>query len=608
MNGDLGLLTNLSISLVLALVLGLITQKLRLSPIVGYLLAGIVIGPQTPGFVGDIKIASELAEIGVILLMFGVGLHFDIKDLLAVKRIALPGAIGQILIATMVGLLVSWIAGMGTVTGIIIGFSVSVASTVVVVRVLMDNDILHSTQGHIAVGWLIVQDIFTVLVLVVMPALADAVNEQPSVDQNIFFSLGSAVVKVISLGLIVVVGGRRVIPWLLRQVARTRSRELFTLTILAIALAIATGSAVLFGVSMALGAFLAGMVVGQTEMSHQAAADALPMRDAFAVLFFVSVGMLFDPQVILNRPGMLLAMLAIVLLANPIVAFVITWTMRYSFRTALTVAIALSQIGEFSFLLADEAMKTKLMPVEGQSLLVACAILTIAINPILFLGIVPFEKWLRSKPWLWRKLNERAEASGAELNKATHVALLGMEQSNESPESAVIIGYGPVGQTACRILREFGVRPVVIDLNLDTVKGLSESGKFGVYGDATRPDILEAAGIRKAKYLLVTVPEVLVRTVVILTAKDLNPELRVFARARYIQERAWLEEVGATGVVTEEAETALGLAVLLLREMHADEDRIEKEIRKIQEELHPRAESASEDTLPLGGSARGRGG
>lgn len=608
MSGDLGLLTNLSISLVLALVLGLITQKLRLSPIVGYLLAGIVIGPQTPGFVGDIKIASELAEIGVILLMFGVGLHFDIKDLLAVKRIALPGAIGQILIATMLGLLVSWFAGMGTATGIIIGFSVSVASTVVVVRVLMDNDILHSTQGHIAVGWLIVQDIFTVLVLVVMPALADAVNEQPSVDQNVIFSLGSAVVKVVSLGLIVVVGGRRVIPWLLRQVARTRSRELFTLTILAIALAIATGSAVLFGVSMALGAFLAGMVVGQTEMSHQAAADALPMRDAFAVLFFVSVGMLFDPRVILNRPGMLLAMLAIVLLANPIVAFVITWTMRYSFRTALTVAIALSQIGEFSFLLADEAMKTKLMPAEGQSLLVACAILTIAINPMLFLGIAPFEKWLRSKPWLWRKLNERAEASGVELNKATHAALLDMEQSDEPPVSAVIIGYGPVGQTACRILREFGVRPVVIDLNLDTVKGLSESGRFGVYGDATRPDILEAAGIRKAKYLLVTVPEVLVRTVVILTAKDLNPELRVFARARYIKERAWLEEVGATGVVTEEAETALGLAVLLLREMNADEDRIENEIRKIHEEFHPRTESVAEDTLPLGGSARGRGG
>ena len=492
---------------VLALVLGLVTQKLRLSPIVGYLLAGIIIGPQTPGFVGDVKIASELAEIGVVLLMFGVGLHFDVKDLLAVRRIALPGAIGQILFATTLGVMVSWIAGMGTATGLVIGISVSVASTVVVVRVLMDNDLLHSPQGHIAVGWLIVQDIFTVLVLVAMPALANAVGEQPAGDQSILLSLGYAIAKVVSLGLVVVVGGRLVIPWLLRQVAHTRSRELFTLTILAIALAIATGSAGLFGVSMALGAFLAGMVVGQTEMSHQAAADALPMRDAFAVLFFVSVGMLFDPMVILERPGMLLAMLGIVLLANPIAAFLIIWTMRYSFRTALTVAIALSQIGEFSFLLADEAMRTKLLPAEGQSLLVACAILSIAINPLLFLGIVPLENWLRRKPRLWRVLNDRAESSGAELNNATRAGMLELKQSDEKQVTAVIIGYGPVGQTACRILREFGVRPVVIDLNLDTVRGLTESGKLGVYGDATRPDILDAAGIRQAKYLLVTVPK-----------------------------------------------------------------------------------------------------
>ena len=585
MAGDLGLLTNLSVSLVLALFLGLITQRLRLSPIVGYLLAGIIIGPQTPGFVGDLKMAAELAEIGVILLMFGVGLHFDLKDLLEVKRIALPGAVVQILVATLLAIIVTSVLGMDATSGLVIGFAVSVASTVVVVRVLMDNEMLHSPQGHIAVGWLIVQDIFTVLLLVAMPALANATGEHQSENQSVFFSLGFAVVKVVSLGLVVVVGGRLVIPWLLRQVAHTRSRELFTLSILAIALAIATSSAIVFGVSMALGAFLAGMVVGQTELSHQAAADAMPMRDAFTVLFFVSVGMLFDPRVMVDHPSLLLALLGIVLIANPIAAFIVAWTMHYSFRTAITVAIVLSQIGEFSFLLANEAMRSKLLTAEGQSLLVACSILSIALNPILFLGIDPLENWLRRKPRLWRLLNGRAESGGAELNKSTQASLLEMEESKKQSVTAVIVGYGPVGETASRILRDFGVKPVVIDLNLDTVKSLAESGTLSVYGDATRPEILTAAGIKHAKYLLVTVPAVLARTVIILAAKNLNPELRVFVRARYIQERAWLAEVGATGVVTEEAETAVGLAVLLLREMDANEERIRTEINKIQGEL-----------------------
>lgn len=590
MHGEFGLLTNLSVSLVLALVLGLITQRLRLSPIVGYLLAGVALGPQTPGFVADPKMAAELAEIGVVLLMFGVGMHFDLRDLLAVRRVALPGAGGQILVATALGLLAALLAGLSASAGLVIGFAVSVASTVVVIRVLMDNDMLHTTQGHIAVGWLIVQDIFIVLVLVAMPALAGAFGEHAGERPNVFLALGIAVVKVAALGLVVVVGGRLVIPWLLRQVARTRSRELFTLTVLALALAVATGSAVVFGVSMALGAFLAGMVVGQTEVSHQAAADALPMRDAFAVLFFVSIGMLFDPRVVIDRPGLLLALLGVVLVANPLTGFLIVWSLRYSVRTALTVAVVLAQIGEFSFLLADEAMRNRLLPAEGHSLLVACALLTITLNPLLFRAINPLERWLRSKPRLWRALSRRAEVGGAELNLAMRARLADIGQPEEQRMTAVIVGYGPVGQTACRILKEFGVHPVVVDLNLDTVRGLAESGKLAVYGDATQRDILEAAGIKEAKYLLVTIPEVFVRTLVILAAKDLNPELRVFARARYIQERAWLEEVGATGVVTEEAETAVGLAVLLLREVGADEERIRTEIHRIQEELRTRPE------------------
>jgi CPA2 family monovalent cation:H+ antiporter-2 len=588
MHGDFGLLVNLSVSLVLALVLGLITQRLRLSPIVGYLLAGVALGPQTPGFVADAKVAAELAEIGVVLLMFGVGLHFDLRELLAVRRVALPGAAGQSLVATVLGLLAALAAGLDAAAGLVIGLAISVASTVVLVRVLLDNDVLHTRQGHIAVGWLIVEDIFTVLVLVALPALAGAFAQQAGAGQNLFVALGLAIGKVTLLGLIVVAGGRVVIPWLLRQVARTRSRELFTLTVLALALAVATGSAVGFGVSMALGAFLAGMVVGQTEASHQAAADALPMRDAFAVLFFVSVGMLFDPRVLLNRPGLLLGLLGVVLLAKPLTAFLIVWILRYSVRSALTVAVALAQIGEFSFLLADEAMRHRLLPAEGHSLLVACALLSITVNPLLFRAIAPLETWLRRRPQLWRALGRRSETGGTELNLSIRARLAEAGHGEGQPTTAVVVGYGPVGQTACRILREFGVQPVVVDLNPDAVRGLTEAGGLAIYGDATRREILEAADIRQARYLLVTIPEVLVRTVIILAAKDLNPDLRVFVRARYIQERAWLEEVGATGVVTEEAETALGLAVLLLREVGADERRIRAEIQRIQRELGPR--------------------
>jgi CPA2 family monovalent cation:H+ antiporter-2 len=421
--------------------------------------------------------------------------------------------------------------------------------------------------------------------------LAAAFGAQEGEGQNFLLALGLAVAKVIVLGLIVMAGGRLAIPWLLHQVARTRSRELFTLTVLALALAVATGSAVGFGVSMALGAFLAGMVVGQTEVSHQAAADALPMRDAFAVLFFVSVGMLFDPRVLINRPVLLLALLGIVLLAKPLTAFLIVWVLRYSVRSALTVAVALAQIGEFSFLLADEARRAGLLPDEGQSLLVACALFSITLNPLFFRAIGPLEKWLRAEPRLWRALTRRSEIGGAELNLEMGRHLAEADQKEDQPVRAVIVGYGPVGQTACRILSEFGVRPVVVDLNPDTVRGLAESGQLAIYGDATQREILDAAGIREAKYLLVTVPEVLIRTVVILAAKDLNSELRVFARARYIQERAWLEEVGATGVVTEEAETALGLAVLLLREVGAGEERIRKEIQRIRDQFHLRSAS-----------------
>ncbi len=318
MHNDFALLLNLAASLVLALIFGLITEKLRLSPIVGYLLAGFMLGPQTPGMVADPKMAAELAEIGVVLLMFGVGLHFNLRELLSVRRIAIPGACGQILVATLLGAWLMIASGLGWRSGMVVGIAISVASTVVLIRMLMDNDIIHSPQGHIAVGWLIVEDIFTVLVLVALPAFAPAELVPDGEAVSLWYSLLLAVVKVSALALVVVGGGRFVIPWLLGLVASTRSRELFTLSILAIALAVATGSAFIFGVSMALGAFLAGMVVGQTEVSHQAAADALPMRDAFAVLFFVSVGMLFDPFVMIEHPVLFLGLLSIILIIKAI--------------------------------------------------------------------------------------------------------------------------------------------------------------------------------------------------------------------------------------------------------------------------------------------------
>jgi CPA2 family monovalent cation:H+ antiporter-2 len=338
---------------------------------------------------------------------------------------------------------------------------------------------------------------------------------------------------------------------------------------------------------MALGAFLAGMVVGQTEVSHQAAADALPMRDAFAVLFFVSIGMLFDPGAIVKGPWLFLSLLGLVVIAKPLAALLIIWSLGYSIRTTLTVAVALAQIGEFSFLLANEAIGLGILSEEGQSLLVGCSLISIGANPLLFRAIDPLEKWLRTQGTIWRVISQRSMTQRAELNIEMQARVAEAVASNGDKRRAVVVGYGPVGQTACRILRDFQIHPAVIDMNLETVRSLAESGQLAIYGDATQRDILEAAGIRKSNYLLITIPNILTRTLVILTAKELNPELRVFVRARYVRERAWLEEVGATGISTEEAETAIGLAVLLLHEVGADEDRIRKEINKIRRELAP---------------------
>jgi len=576
-------LLNLSVSLTLALLLGVAAKRLRLSPIIGYLLAGIGLGPYTPGFVADAKMANDFAQVGVILLMFGVGLHFNFSDLLAVRKIAVPGSIVQILAAWGLGAVVARSLGMDTGSSLVLGMAVSVASTVVLVRVLSDHDLLQTDQGHIAVGWLILQDIFTVFVLVLIPAAADIWGPSASGSGSLFAPIAWTFARIGGLILLVTVVGRRAIPWLLRIVAGTRSRELFILAILGIAFTVAAGSAELFGVSMALGAFLAGLVVGQTEVSHQAAADALPMRDAFAVLFFVSMGMLFDPHAVRQAPLLLLGFLGIILIVTPVTAFLIIWLLRYPVRTALTVAASLAQIGEFSFLLANEGMGLGILTAGEQSLLVTCALITISVNPFLFRTVTPLENWLRRKEGIWKILSGRSVAKW--IPACPEVPRLCDLADKPGVPKAVVVGYGPVGRTAARILRDFEFSLVVIDLNLDTVKSLAESGQPAIYGDASRADILEAAGIKTADYLLITIPDALTRAAVVLAAKDLNPDLRVFARARYLQEKAWLDEIGVAEVSIEEAETAIGLAIRLLRAVGAETGRIREEIQKIQAEL-----------------------
>jgi monovalent cation:H+ antiporter-2, CPA2 family len=398
---DVELLSTLTGCLAVALVFGYLTQRVGMSPIVGYLLAGIAVGPHTPGFVADQKLAEQFAEIGVILLMFGVGLQFHIKELLLVRRVAIPGAVIQSLVATLLGALVTHAFGWDWAAGIVFGLAISVASTVVMMRVLEDNEDLHSPAGHIAVGWLVVEDLLTVVVLVLLPALS-SVNGPA---HRIPLDLGLALVKITVLVAFTLFFGGRIIPWLLAKAAATRSKELFTLTVLVLALGIAAGSAKIFGMSVALGAFLAGMVVGRSEFSLRAATEALPMRDAFAVLFFVSVGLLLDPWHIVAAPGLILATLAVILIAKPLSALIFVLILGYPTKTALAVAVVLAQIGEFSFILATLGTDLGILTPEATNTLVAAAIVSISINPLLYRLAGPLEKWLssRSSSLRWKR-------------------------------------------------------------------------------------------------------------------------------------------------------------------------------------------------------------
>ena len=571
---NLPLLTTIAAAFAAAWVLGLVTHRLGLSPIVGYLLAGVVIGPYTPGFTGDVDLAQQLAEVGVILLMFGVGLHFHLKDLLRVKGVAVPGAIGQSLVATVATVAVFHFFGWSVKSGVVLGMAMAVASTVVLLRVLMDRHMLNTSHGHVAVGWLIVEDILTVLALVLVPIFGVGPDGAAAANAGGLAGLadvGWALLKLAALVVIVLFAGSRVVPWVLTQVAKQRSAELFTLTVLVLSIAIAVGSAKFFGASVALGAFLAGMVVAQSPVSHQAAADALPMRDAFAVLFFVSVGMLFDPKFLVAHPGLVAAGLAIVLVFKPLAAMVIVAVCGYPGRTALTVAIGLSQIGEFSFILAQVARENNLMPEDGMNVLVATAMISITLNPLLFGSLERIERGIQGWPWLWRIINARHDRRAARLNSEVQATIA----ADERP-LAVIVGYGPVGRVVDALLRDAGIRTVVVDMNIDTVLALTKSGHPAIYGDAMRPEVLEQAGVARAAHMIVTLPHSDGRGPLVLAARELNPAIEITVRARYLAEREALYQAGATNVVFEEGEAGVALARRVLERRGVDRATMEK--------------------------------
>ncbi|MBL8747543.1 MAG: cation:proton antiporter [Planctomycetes bacterium] len=540
------LIATIAVSLSAALGFGVLARKLRLSPIVGYMLAGVLVGPHTPGFVADVHLAEQLAEIGIALLMFGVGLHFSLSDLLAVRRVAVPGAIGQCAFATAAGALLGWLCGWGWVPGLVFGMALSVASTVVLVRGLTDLRQMHSVHGHVAVGWLVVEDLLTVLMLIALPALAGG---DAGGNGGLLASLGGMVLKIAGLGVLYVVG-QRVVPWFLQQVARLQSRELFTLAVLGIALGVAFGSAVLFDVSMALGAFLGGMIVGQSESSHQAAADALPLRDAFAVLFFVSVGMLFDPGFVVERPGLVLGALAIILVVKPVAALAITLMVGYPIRTAVTVAAGLAQIGEFSFIVGHLGKDLKILSPEGHQAIVVAALVSIALNPLCFAAIAPMEAWLRRFPGLSRWIADRP-GELAKLPSAHDAELRG---------HAVVCGHGRSGRVLARLLRERQWPLLVIDQDRATVQALRREGVAAIHGDAANPFVLERAALAQARIVVVTLSDPISTRQIVEFVRHEAPELEIIARVQSEAERHELGKVGRADGVLAEEELAIEMA------------------------------------------------
>ncbi len=576
---NLDLIMTLAGGLIAALALGYVTHRLGWSPIVGYLLAGVLVGPHTPGFVANRHMAEQLAEVGVILLMFGVGLHFHLKDLFAVRGVAVAGAVVQSTVATALGALVFHTFGWNWYQGGVFGMALSVASTVVLVRVLSDNNALQSPTGRIAVGWLVTEDIFTVFVLVLLPVAFSVTAGRGG------HSLAAAAgITALKLGVFIaftLLAGSRLIPWLLNKVAGTRSRELFTLSVLAIALGIAVGSAYFFGVSMALGAFLAGVVVGQSEFSARAGSEALPLRDAFAVMFFLSVGMLFDPRQAIESPVLIAATLGIVMIGKPLAAILIVAALGYSSRVGFGVALALAQIGEFSFLLATLGRQLGALPDGAMNPVVAAAVITITLNPLIYRWVEPMERFVERHPRLWRMLNRKAAA--ARRLPAAH------SQEQDPAHRAVIVGYGPTGQTVSRILHQRGIEPTVIEMNIETHRRLRGEGAAAVYGDANQREVLEQAGVAGAASLILSASGTASAVEAVRMAREINPEIHVVARADYLRETELLRRAGASEVYSGEGEVALAIADSILRKLGATPEQLDEARERIHTNLHQSA-------------------
>ncbi|MBN9407879.1 MAG: Kef family K(+) transporter [Burkholderiales bacterium] len=545
----LSLINTIAAGLGLALIFGFAAARLKLPALVGYLLAGVVIGPYTPGFVADAEIASQLAEIGVMLLMFGVGLHFSLDDLMSVRKIALPGAVVQMAVATLLGMGVATLWGWDLGGALVFGLALSVASTVVLLRALETLGILDSFTGRIAVGWLVVEDLAMVLVLVLLPPLASwlAGSGEAGDPLALWEMLGMTLLQVGGFVVLMLVVGRRLFPWLLWQVARTASRELFTLCVVAAAVSIAFASSELFGVSFALGAFFAGMVMRESEFSHRAAEESLPLRDAFAVLFFVSVGMLFDPWVLLERPFQVLAVVAIIVVGKSIAAAALVIAFRYPLGTALTVSASLAQIGEFSFILVGLGISLNLLPREGQSLVLAGALISIALNPLVFRCVEPFRQWLNTRSSWARKLELRDDPL-AELPMSTDQRFLSRQ--------VVLVGYGRVGRRIAEALRSANVPFVIAEQNRELVERLREEGVPAVSGDAADPAVLIQAHIARARMLVIATPDTLNVRQMIATARTLNPDIETVVRTHNEEEATLLRQEDAGTVFLGEHELA----------------------------------------------------
>jgi CPA2 family monovalent cation:H+ antiporter-2 len=539
------LIAMLVFGFVLAFVLGALAHRLRLSPLVGYLLAGVLAGPFTPGFVGDAEIAPQLAEIGVILLMFGVGLHFSLRDLMSVKNIAIPGAVAQIAVATVLGWGLSELMGWSYVEGLVFGFSLATASTVVLLRAMEERRLLDTRRGKIAVGWLIVEDLACVLALVLIPALAGALDGSGESAGGIWKALALTFGKVAAFVAFMLIVGRKAIPWVLERIAGTGSRELFTLAVLAIAMGVAFGSAELFGVSFALGAFFAGMLLNESEFSHQAAQDSLPMRDAFAVLFFVSVGMLFDPNILVQHPWQVLATTLIIVFGKSAAAYVIVRAFGHPNSTALTISTSLAQIGEFAFIIAGLGLTLGILPKDGHSLVLAGALISIMLNPILFIGL---DHW------------QAREDARALRDAPPEPAVVPMDIAGH----AIVVGYGRVGSQLVKLLQARGVPLVVIEDDADLVARSRANGFLSIRGNAANPRVMDEAAPGRASLAVFAIPQALEAGETIARLKAINPSITVLARAHSDGQVKHLLEHGADAAVLAERELAYSLAEMVM--------------------------------------------